>query len=222
MSELSHEAQALVREGRSVLRPSHGDRARIASALSARLGPSALLVTQQVSAAAAKSVAWSKVAATLASASLVIGGATVWVSQTSPEGASVPSQAPREIVTPPAPAPQAALSPTKSPAPPPEATPSPARKRAASDNFAEEVAMLSKATTALRAGNAAEALSLLQAHRQRFPASRLVEEQHAARAQALCALGRSAEAAAELARLERIAPQSPHLARVKRACAPHK
>lgn len=220
MSELSHEAQALIRDGRSVLRPSHGDRARIASALSARLGQGTLLAAQQASAATAKSVVWGKVAATIAGASLVVGGATAWMSESSEGAASVPSQAPRAILAPPAPPAQAVLPQENNPSSPPEAPPSPARKRAAGDHFAEEVAMLSKATTALRAGKAAEALSLLQAHRQKFPASRLVEEQHAARAQALCALGRSAEATAELTRLERIAPQSPHLARVKRACAP--
>jgi predicted Zn-dependent protease len=92
------------------------------------------------------------------------------------------------------------------------------RKQSASDRFAEEVALLSKATTSLRAGKPAEALALLDAHRHKFPGSRLVEEERAARAQALCALGNRAEAAAEVARLERVAPQSPHLARVKRAC----
>lgn len=219
MSELSHEAQTLVRDGRSVLRPSSGDRARIASALSARLGQAALLATQQASAASGKAIAWSKVTATIAGVGLVVGGATAWVAQTSEEAASTPSQAPRAVVAHPSPAPQAPVAAADSPVALPEAAPAPARKQAAADRFAEEVAMLSKATTALRAGKAAEALSLLQAHRQRFPASRLVEEQLAARAQALCALDRSAEATAELARLERIAPQSPHLARVKRACA---
>jgi hypothetical protein len=223
MSELSREARALVRDGRSVLRPSSSDRARIASVLATRLGQAALLTAPQASAAAGKSVAWSKVAASIAGVGLVVGGATAWVSQSSPPDASLPA-APRAVVEsralPPLPTAQVALPPPELTVSAPESTVAPARKQTATDRFAEEVALLSKATTALRAGRPAEALSLLQAHRQRFPASRLVEEQLAARAQALCALGRTSEAAAELARLERVAPQSPHLARVKRVCSP--
>src|SRR3954470_23598594 len=55
MSELSPEARGLVDDGYSVLRPSSGDRARIKSALAARLGGAAFLLPEQASAAVPKS-----------------------------------------------------------------------------------------------------------------------------------------------------------------------
>jgi len=222
MSELSREAQALIRDGHAVLRPTGGDRARVAAALAGRLAPGALLVAKEASAAGAKAVAWSKIGAAVAGVGLVVAGATTWLTQSSDPAASAPSQAPRTTVVPPVavPAsPPAIVAPSPEPeAIAPEAAPAPVRKQSASDRFAEEVAMLSKAATALRAGRAAESLALLDAHRRKFPGSRLVEEERAARAQALCALGNRSEAAAEISRLERVAPQSPHLARIKRAC----
>lgn len=225
MSELSREAQALIRDGQSVLRPTGRDRARVAAALAGRLAPGALLVAREASAAGVKSLAWSKVAVTVAGVGLVVAGATAWISQASDQGASAPSQAPRVTLAPPAPVPMSppavVVPPPEPAANPPEVAVAPVRKPSASDRFAEEVAMLSRATSALRAGKPAEALGLLDAHRQKFPGSRLGEEERAARAQALCALGNTAAAATEISRLERVAPQSPHLARVKRACGIH-
>jgi hypothetical protein len=77
------------------------------------------------------------------------------------------------------------------------------------------VVLLSRATTALRAGRAVEALKALDEHQSRFPRGALGEERRAAKAQALCSLGRMSEGRAELARL---APESPALARAKQVC----
>jgi hypothetical protein len=46
----------------------------------------------------------------------------------------------------------------------------------------------------------------------------LVEERRAAKIQALCALGNGVAAEAELSRLARSSPRSPHLARAQQAC----
>jgi hypothetical protein len=80
------------------------------------------------------------------------------------------------------------------------------------------VAILSQAERALRAAKYQEALRLLDEHRRKFPNGALAQERSAARAQALCGLGRVSDAQAELARLAKVSPKSPHGARTK-ACA---
>jgi hypothetical protein len=86
------------------------------------------------------------------------------------------------------------------------------------DSLAQEVAILSRASSELHAGRPAAALAALADHQSKFPNGVMIEERRAARVQALCALGRSQEAKAELAQLARIAPNSPHAARVRKAC----
>jgi hypothetical protein len=102
--------------------------------------------------------------------------------------------------------------------PEPEPAASPSRKPTPVDPLVEEIAILSRATSALRAGKPAEGLRLLNDHQRKFPNGRLAEERRAARIQALCALGMRPEAEAELARLAQSSPRSPHLARAQRAC----
>jgi hypothetical protein len=60
---------------------------------------------------------------------------------------------------------------------------------------------------------------LLDQHRAEFPHGELVPEREAARALALCALGRTAEAKATRARFEHDFSCSPLLARVRAGCA---
>jgi hypothetical protein len=85
----------------------------------------------------------------------------------------------------------------------------------AQDRLAAEVALLSRATRELRAGRPAEALKALDEYRRKFPKGLLSEEQRAARAQTLCALGRFEEANEKLAGL---APQSPLAVQAKQFC----
>jgi hypothetical protein len=92
-------------------------------------------------------------------------------------------------------------------------------RRAPRDRLAEEVAILSRAATNLEAGRASDALRAIDEHQRKFPNGLLAEERYAARVQALCALGRRDEAATELARLSRLAPDSPHVARARKSCA---
>lgn len=223
MSDLSPEARALLRDGHGVLRPSAQDRSRVAGALAARLGPAAMLVSTPAVAATTKSVLWQKVSLAAVGVGMAVAGATYWSQQSVVEVAPTRASQPRvaEAVVSPAPAPAKADEPAPQPenqaALPPPAPP-PAVKATPSDRLAEEVSILSRAMTVLRAGNPSEALRLLETHRQQFPSGRLAEERRAARVQALCALGRRPEAETELSKLERSAPRSPHVARAKRAC----
>jgi hypothetical protein len=115
-------------------------------------------------------------------------------------------------------APPSAEQPT-SPAVAPPTTDPPAPAAASAhhpqDRLAAEVALLSRATRDLRAGRPAEALKALDEYRRKFPKGLLSEEQRAARAQALCALGRFDEANEKLAGL---APQSPLAVQAKQFC----
>jgi hypothetical protein len=92
-------------------------------------------------------------------------------------------------------------------------------RRPPRDRLAQEVAILSRAASYLEAGRASDALRAVDEHQRKFPNGVLKEERYAARVQALCALGRRDEAAGELARLSRIAPESPHVARARQSCA---
>jgi RNA polymerase sigma factor (sigma-70 family) len=72
----------------------------------------------------------------------------------------------------------------------------------------EEVAVLDRATAALREGDAAHALQWLAEHERRFPSGRLTDVRKASRVRALCRLGREAQAHAEAVALRRDHPQS--------------
>lgn len=225
MSELSREARGLIDDGYSVLRPSSGDRARVRTALATRLGAAALLIPYPASAALPKSlIAWSKLHAVIASVSAgVVAVGAYYGAQSAAEPAAAPPPVMPAAATPhearQAPAPVHSAAPDAEPAAPePAAVVFPSRKPAPVDALAEEVAILSRATSALRAGSPADGLRLLNEHQRKFPKGRLAEERRAARIQALCALGRRTEAEAELSRLAQSSPRSPHLARAQRAC----
>jgi hypothetical protein len=73
----------------------------------------------------------------------------------------------------------------------------------ATDRLAQEVAILSRATSELHAGRPANALKAIDEHARKFPNGLLVEERRAARTQALCALGRGDAAACGSSRARR-------------------
>ncbi len=223
MATLGPKARALVDAGRTALRPTDADRDRIATALRAQLGPGTLpphgsIAPSPIAAAAG----WKVVAGTVLGVGLVgvavyLGrgrGPSPAVQQTStsrPPVASIATAAPAPPVAPRA-EPVATPDGTPAPVAAPPLVASASRSR---DRLAEEVALLSRATSALRAGHAAEALKALDEHQSRFPRGALSEERRAAKAEALCSLGRVSEGRAELARL---APQSPTAARARKAC----
>lgn len=234
MSELSPNAQALIRSGRAALQPTDADRERVLAALRARLRNLDQPPSPEPSLApAAARSPWPLVSATIAGVAVlgtVIGVA--WFGREAPSAAPsastppAPSGAEASTAAPPAPeAPPASSAPAPgdAPSPAPEATaaprssaaPSLPSSRRAPDRLAEEVAILARAASDLRRGRPADALRSLNEHQTRFPKGALAEERRAAKAEALCSLGRFAEAQAELAAVSR---NSPHGARARAAC----
>jgi hypothetical protein len=217
MADLNSKASALVHAGRSALRATPADRARIEAALRAQLGPAALPVDSGIS-RAVKATGW-KVVTGVAVGVCVIGAAAVWTLR--------PARGPRDVqarsgspiarsVTNSAPELPRIAAPVRVPVESaPAVTPSSKAPAGARDRLAREVALLSQATVELRAGHAATALKMLREHQQKFPNGALSEERRAARAQALCMLGRVDEGRSELARLT---PQSPAAARAEQVC----
>lgn len=103
--------------------------------------------------------------------------------------------------------------------PSPAPDPMPARD-VASVGLQAEVELIDRATTALRAGNAASALVILLEHAQRFPSGQLAGDRRAVRAVALCSAGKSKQGRAE-ARLSRAArPSKALVAWLDAACGP--
>jgi len=205
-----------------VLRPSSRDRARVRAALAVRLGGAALLLPGQANAAAAASKSLFVLHSLYAvSAGVGVGLLAVgayFLSHSSPGLVEGPPVKPAAVVTAKAqPLPALTSNPAPTEAEPPTA-PAPLSPPRKQTRFAEEVAILSKATSELRAGRANDGLKLLEEHERKFPSGRLAGERRAARIQALCALGKLPEAEAELARLKASSPRSPHLARAQRAC----
>jgi hypothetical protein len=225
MSDLSERAREVVQAGRGTHLPTSADRERIAAALRARLGEAAFSGAAAVgSLYALKRWLWPGVSVVAIGAA---GGAFLLASGSEPEA---PPRSPAVVVAPPpvkdAPREQAPANelPEALPAAPrASVTPAPASSgaavaRRASDRLAEEVALLSRATSNLNAGRAGEALKALDEHQRKFPGGVLTEERRGARAHALCALGLRGEAEKELSRLARSSPGSPHLAQARKWC----
>ena len=221
MSNSSPNGRTLLSEARAALRPNDEDRERVAAALRARLGAAVLpgAISEQAGAAATQWLPLRLVASVVAGAGL-IGGLVYVGGEASPPTATLrrlPSAA-VSVVAFPQPPPSSA-APPQSPAPskPMERAPGSGAQRA--DGLAREVAILARAARELRSGRAREALKSLDEHQRQFPAGVLAEERRAAKAQALCTLGRAGEAKAELLRLAKSAPQSASAARARQFCA---
>ena len=218
MSALGPKALAVLQKGRAGLRPAAGERERIEALLDARLASGA----PALAAAAARPLltnAW-RVALVGAFGVAAAGGSVFFALRpasptpaasvsTAPPAPSAPVSATAAVLDEP---PAAERAPSASPVKPQDAPSSAPR---AQDSLAQEVALLSRATSALRAGKGGEALRVLDEHQRKFPNGALSVERRAARGQALCSLSRIAEGRAELARL---APQSPAAGRTKQVC----
>jgi hypothetical protein len=223
LTELTPKAEELVKAGREALRPSDADRARVFQALLPQLGGglgAAGLNAPSTAPAAASGLA-AKVTAALVVAAVAGGGLYLALRADPPPGtpaatSTVPAASAR------APQARSENAPESAPTVVPEAKAIEKRAPVASsrpaDSLAEEVAILSEVSSALHGGRPAAALKMLDEHRRKFPRGALGQERTAARIQALCALGRTKEAHAELARLARAAPNSPHVARARKAC----
>ncbi len=218
MTDLSSEARALLGEGRGMLRPSLADRARVASRLAGRLG--AVPLGAHRHAEPTPRSAPSRLTSAIAALAL-LGAPAAYILTRAP-AVPVAAPAPARAATTPVAQPTAIGQPCVAPPQPvvhaAVSRPTPARRARTSDGLADEVALLSRATSELSSGNAAAALLQLDEHARRFPVGRLIEERRSARVQALCALGERREAGLELARLATEAPTSPHVPRVHSAC----
>jgi hypothetical protein len=250
MTDLSPEAQKLLRQARTAFSPDEGRLEAVRSALKAELGASLNVPPSSASSAGAGlkalvAAGWSTghtVIAAVAIGAIGAGALAMWPSTSrprqpaptellmQPRPVSAPTAAPEQAapsmppnanLSPPPEEPPPALRglararPKSDPPPPPAVRAAPAR---ATDSLAEEVRMLREARSALDHGDAAQALRLLDAHEARFRRGTLHEERLATRVQALCALGQADRARAVAQELERAAPRSPHLARVRASC----
>jgi hypothetical protein len=220
MSELGPRAREILRSGRELDRPTDADRDRIENALRERLG-AALLLAESSKALPVPRPRWPFMTGGLVGVGL-LGGALFFATRQP----SATANAPRAAATASAVVATSSASPIESAVELPPAEParpaalvssdrSTASARPAEDRLAQEVALLARATSSLHAGHPAEALKALDEYQRRFPKGLLAEERRAARAQALCSLGRQSEAQSELARL---APQSLAAARAKQVC----
>jgi hypothetical protein len=104
------------------------------------------------------------------------------------------------------------------PAPRPASVQKPELAEPSPDTLSEELVLLRNARAALDRNDAAQALPLLERHTMRFPKGVLRQERLAAQVAALCSLGRVDEAKDTARQLARVAPNSPHLLRLRGSC----
>lgn len=223
MAPLSPKGRDLIRAGRRALRATPVDRERIAEALRGKLGPEALPL-EPTSTVGALRARWSFVHGAGA-AGVLVGGLLLFAlgDQRGDADRQRASVSPRQNSALEAPASPAASTETsqtevareRTPtvqAPRPRSQPASAHRP---ERLAQEVSLMSRATSALKAGRSREALRLLEAHEQRFSRGVLEEERRGGKARVLCLLGRLHEGRAELSHL---APDSPSALRAREVC----
>ena len=227
MSYLSPKLGEFVVACKSISQPTEADLERVRAALQLHLGDVAIASQTPVTSNTAR-LLFGKVSAISFAGLMVLGGLWFFTARAHRAASSESNAAPSATVTIKADtalAPNATL-PSATSSTPPEAAevgavPKPplgnveARPRPARDQLEEEIALLSRAETALHSGNAAVALAVLSEHERKFRHGQLVEERIAARIRALCALGRKTEADAQLAQLS---PKSPYGRQSRQAC----
>jgi hypothetical protein len=227
MLNLSPEAEGLVRAAKEAYRPSDADRGRVLDALRERLGEAVVLSDGALHSAMGSRGFWSR-ASGLTVVGLAVVVAVLWLAlRTEPASSMALPGVVSSVVGPAALSSPAAAAASVPPEPVRESVAPPARHsdparpalaRRVRDGLSEEVAILSRAETDLHGNRPELALLALDEHERRFGHGVLEEERMAARVQALCALGRTAEADAELARLARMSPNSPHTERSRQVC----
>jgi len=225
MSALSPKARALIEQANAEVRPPAGEMERLEGLLDAQLRASAASPVQQPGPSPAPPAGSWRLVTSLTVGAALIGGAALWLMRPNVgQSVTTPTASTAVVVAPPsAEVPQVIAPVVEEPAPAvPQPTPAPkpapepkAPAPPVQDALAQEVALLSRATSDLRAGRAGSALKLLDEHQRKFPNGMLAVERRAVRAQALCTLKRVSEGRAELAQL---APQSPAAGRAKQLC----
>jgi len=201
------------------MHPPAGERERLAALLDAHLDAAQPSPSAHAPALSRSAGGWRLVTSLTVGAALVGGVAFLALGPKAPTPVSAATEAPLppavagQTMAPPVeaqalPAPEPAL-----PAKPQVEPQAPAQRP--QDRLAQEVALLSRATSDLRAGRAGAALKSLDEHQRKFPNGMLAVERRAVRAQALCTLKRVSEGRAEISLL---APQSPAAGRAKQLC----
>jgi len=225
MTELTHEARAVLDAGRRAMSPTAADRARVRRALDARLAaPPARPVVRLPRG----------VSLGLGLGALVLVAVALWwwaAHPSPPPAAPLPSPssaAPEVRPVGPAPVapviapvvpvvPSAVAPPVVAPVvPTPRARTTPVVSD--EDTLAEEMRLLGVARRAQAASRDTEALGALAEHRRRFPRGSLTEEREATELLVRC--GRQEPGlAGRIAAFARRFPQSPQQPRVDRVCA---
>jgi hypothetical protein len=217
VSDLNPQAQKLVEASRDAFLPTDADRERVFQALLPKVGAPLGAEAASATVDSTFKATLVKVSAALVGVGLAGGGLYVAL-RPEPTNVQAPVVAAAPVPAPKAPA--AELPESVEPAP---AQAEPAAKRSlapsrSADSLAQEVAILARASSELRAGRPAGAMKALDEHQRLFPSGVLTQERTAARIQALCALGRTKDARSALERLARTAPNSPHEVRARKAC----
>jgi hypothetical protein len=221
MSGVSPQLKELVLAYKSARRPSEAETARVLEGLRARLGDGAITGAESTQLAAKSTGLLTGKGLVVGLASFAVVGGIWFFASPNPRAASSVPNTPASAATTESAAvavSQPEAMPPSAPTPPaPETSgvaadvPSPTPRSAPShhvrDRLAEEVALLSRAQAAIRNGKPTVALDVLNEHERKFGNGLLSEERIAARVRALCALGRTSEADAQLARLS---PKSLH------------
>jgi hypothetical protein len=240
MTDLSREARELVRRAKAAEVPAGAfDRARVRAALDARLalGAGAGAAAAAAGAGSRGHASWTVVARWVVGLGVVglaaAGARVAFIERPTAELGAATAQIAAPMV--PAATTTAAQEPSDPPtiavtdlpsAPPSGPTRAAARVHTASpaappgeeQAVSEELSILLRAQTAMRAGSPEAALAALDEHARRFPAGALAEERSSERVFALCALGRTADARVEAAHFLSAFSKSPSAARVSVSC----
>lgn len=228
---LSPKARALIQAHRNARRPTAADRERVTAALRAQLGSAVLPLDTSFGNSLMSGdlprrsgTAFS----TYGALGICVVGSVLLLAPkpgTPAQTATAMHSAPVETMPSPAAeaepseAVAAVVEPAKEPSPRAPAASRRARTKAPAaptrDLLAQEVLLLSNATSQLSSGQATSALLALDEHQRRFSNGALSDERNAAKARALCVLHRFTESKAALAL---VTPGTPFAARVKEEC----
>ena len=239
MDDLDPEARRVLSLAQEARTPSAEDKARVEKRLLLALGAAAVAAPTAVAAKSAVGAGALKGGSGLVALKWwLLGSAFMVVAAVGGYAALSPSEAPTKIVrSSPSTRAQPVPSPALAPQPEPELEQAPAeatvpageseprlpkpRKpaRASGDPLATELALLHRAQSAWRTGQAQEADALLREHQRRFPRSALALERDALRVLTLCELGQKPRAERLARQLLARAPSSPVRASIEQSCA---
>lgn len=237
MSDLSPELQQLFRAAGHASLPTDADRERVFNGLQARLGIAATVGVGVMSTTVARGTTRAlvgKTAAVFVAALAIVAGGVASMYALSPRpvpevvnspkdsvvvreigstsDAADSSAAKMQLPLPQETTPEVLADPPKTATPPASLR----RPTRAHDNLAEEAALLARAQSELHNGRASSSLKVLAEYDRKFKRGILTQERTAVKIQALCALGRGAEANALMGGLS---PQSLTGESARQACS---